>query len=153
GLTVVFLSTQVLFAHSPEKNLWDQRRKTIQFANASLGVLPPPSAFKKIEPVRFQVPSSSNVSSLVSLLSVDGVVRDVKAGKTQRSIIYIQDIHGQPEAQKNISSMILKLLAVDPRAVIGLEGAAGRIPMESLRKGTLEINKEVGSFFFNAGFI
>src|SRR5207237_791529 len=36
---------------------------------------------------------------------------------------------------------------------VGLEGAAGLLPVERFRRSTQRINQEVGSFFLNAGLI
>ena len=49
--------------------------------------------------------------------------------------------------------MILKVLALNSQTVIGLEGAAGRIPIELFRGPSTGTNKEVGSFFLNTSLI
>ncbi len=173
-LAFVLFFTQVLFANASEKSIWDERRKAIQLASAN--IFQPPAFERGTHLPSLPTPSivsksrkaPSDLSPLVSLLSVNGVVRDIKpafakasAGEPAKAsrgarapvIVYIQDVHGQLEAQKNIASMILKILDLDPKVIVGLEGSAGRIPMESFRGDSAEIDKEVGSFFLNTGLI
>lgn len=190
-LSAVIFSTQVLFANAFEKNIWEQRRKSIQQSQDSLNhprsesqmllaqltsasmmghqmlqrgfetkSLPIPSIVKKLKIEDSTSPGiSPTLSTLASLLSVEGVIRDIKLAKDHRSgtlsplVVYIQDVHGQFEAQKNISAMILKVLDFNPKTVVGLEGSAGRIPIESFRGASSEMNKEVGSFLLNTTLI
>ncbi|OVE76301.1 hypothetical protein BVX98_06260, partial [bacterium F11] len=118
-------------------------------------ILPIPSVMKKWQGMpTLSTDAFSTISRLVSGLSRYGVIRDINLARDKNPIIvYIQDVHGHLEAQKNIGSMILSVLEDHPKAVIGLEGAAGDILMEEVRQSNLEINKEVGSFFLNAGII
>ncbi|MFN0117568.1 MAG: hypothetical protein ACKVQC_04645 [Elusimicrobiota bacterium] len=90
-------------------------------------------------------------SNLLSTLSQNATIHQIRFSKTQnketKNIVYIQDVHGNFEAQENIGQTILKILDLDPAAAIGLEGSAGRIPIEKFRFSTNQVNKEVGSFF------
>ncbi len=151
-LSVTLLSTQVLFAHLPEKNIWEQRRNSIESQTRLAQLNLPMGPQTNFLPASSMMPSARS-SGLVSLLSVDGVVRNIKSGTGSSTVVYVQDVHGQLEAQKNISSMILKVLDFDSNAVVGLEGAAGKIPLAPFRSAAPEINREVGSFFLNTGLI
>lgn len=164
GLSLVLFTTQCLFAHKPESNVWEERRKSIQLAQVSLGQrgyqttnFPTHALIRRGGP---RLPCvSSALSDLVSSLSGEGVVSDIKLARQSHSVkeppvvIYIQDVHGQLEAQKNIAAMVLKVLTQHPQALVGLEGAAGKVPIENFRRSSLQINKEVGTFFLNTGVI
>ena len=148
GLSVTLLCTNVLFAHLPEKNIWEQRRIAAISSSVRLthlGNTPLPHFHGR-----------SPISDLIAQLSVHGTIRDIQPAseaKNPNIIVYIQDIHGQPEAQRNISSMILSLLEKDPQTLIGLEGSVGDFPLNRFRHADLNVNKAVGSFFFNTGFL
>ncbi len=177
------LFNQVLFAHLPQKNVWDERRQVLQRAqqvntpplqsNTLLAQLaafpsswPQPNALKTgvvagslpfgMNPVRG---GSGDVSALISLLSMDGIVKDVHIAKPMASLktapimIHIQDIHGQMEAQVNIASLLRKISETHPDALIGLEGSAGLIDLTPFRGPDPAMNSEVGAFFFNTGLI
>lgn len=149
-LSFVLLFTQVLFAHAVERTVWQERSR-----NASSFIPSQVLPLKKMESnvITPFLPTSRSLNSLVSVLSKNGVIRDIKAGENPGTIVYIQDVHGQLEAQKNISSMISTLLAMEPRVVVGVEGAAGSIPMSTFRQSSARINQEIGSFFLNTGLI
>ncbi len=93
------------------------------------------------------------MTDLLAALSEYGTVLDVRPGKGPAIIVHIQDVHGRLEAQKNISSLILKLLEIDPDAVIGLEGGAGRVPIEKFLVPSNEANRKTGSFLLENGLL
>lgn len=107
------------------------------------------------EYIQNQFSNSNNqmVSDLVRRLTKAGVVKEIQMGKTNRVIVSISDVHGHPEAQNNIADLILNVLEAYPSARVGLEGAVGRIPLETFRGESLAMNKEVGSFFLNTELI
>ncbi len=147
SLSVVVFCTHVLFANTLEKNMWEERRKALSVVA--------PSAFPSVSASKIQPKKeiAGNLSSLISTLSAYGTVREIKPGKGSSTIVFIQDVHGRLDAQKNIGEMLLQLLAMKPDTLIGLEGTAGDIPIEKFRKSTVEVNKDVGSFFLNTGLI
>lgn len=170
SLSLALFVTQVLFAHSAEVNLWEQRRTATRSATQSAlsfsfkasprHVLSRgPLSSGKMDPgLRHAGMTNSGampLSDLIAAISPAGTVRNVVSSKKAASptILYIQDIHGHPEAQRNISSIILSVLAKYPNAVVALEGANGDIDMAPFRRSTNRINKEVGSFFLNTGLI
>jgi len=179
SLCIAFFSSNVLFAYSHETNLWDQRRKAVQALKdskkrspskphtvlAQLKNLPAIGYQKSIQPLPplprrlkqgdlKRADNDLGLSRLISQLSVNGVIRDIRLAKHKKPVlVYIQDIHGQWEAQKNIGAMVLKILNTRKNTLVGLEGSAGQVPIQNFRKSSTEINKEVGSFFLNTGLI
>jgi len=177
-LALVLFFTQSLFAYSPEKNFWEERRKS-RILLSQAGGLPQsgnpvyprnlpapeiilPSILKKADiPFDQSSPQSELLSRLVSSLSANGVVRDIRNAQKLNSsrenlspvVIYIQDVHGQKDAQKNIASMILGLWDLFPDAAMGLEGASGAIDAAPFRSPSQSLNKEVASFFLNTGLV
>lgn len=160
SLTVFFLFTQALFSHMPEKSVWDERRKVVRLAalpqlNAGL------TGFGTTLPVRKDslaaAPKTPLVSQLLPLLSVNGTVREIHPALSAFSqapvVVYIQDIHGQKRAQENIAALVLKILEMNPHAAIGLEGTAGPVPAQRFRRQSADLNKEIGSFYLNVGWI
>jgi hypothetical protein len=99
-------------------------------------------------------PLPPSLPSLISALSGHGVVRDIRLAKPSSPIVvYVQDIHGQKDAQRNIAELILAVLNHDPRAAVGLEGTGGEIDVRPFRGPRQDINREVASFFLNTGYI
>ncbi|MCB4757007.1 MAG: hypothetical protein LHV69_08305 [Elusimicrobia bacterium] len=170
SLAAVFLFTQVLFAHNVQKSVWEERRLAARLPSVSSPALPgfdtnhipAASILDRFVPAH-QRPQIGNsiLPSLVPLLSAHGVIKDIRLAKPDRArkgleppvLVYIQDVHGQTEAQSHMASMILKLLEIQPKALVGLEGAAGKIDVEKFRRASSEINKEIGEFFLETDLI
>jgi len=181
-LSAVLFSTQVLFAYSSENSFWESRRKAVQARksptllaqltkatalNPSLvqGGMPlqnlaTPSILNNVLPKEAKAsPETSQLARLVSLISRHAVVRQIHLPKKEvnntsnSTVLYIQDVHGQKKVQKNIASLVLDVLWHYPEAVIGLEGAVGKINLDPFRESSPEINKEVAEFFLDAGVI
>src|SRR5258707_1234311 len=125
ALVLVFemLTTQVILAGAYERNIWSERRKsvsiparpseTIQLAQLTTGIPlthPLASSVLPSEPAGLTSsshPADSALASFISSLSALSVVRETRIGKKgSPTIVYVQDIHGVPEAQKNIGSLI-----------------------------------------------
>jgi hypothetical protein len=144
GLSILLLFTQVLFAHSPEVNFWKER-----------SLLQKNSILSQTKDIKRSFAANNAPQNGSFNLAQFGSIRKSPAIQTSngKTIIYIQDIHGQPEAQKNIAAMIGSILEKEPDALVALEGAAGDIPLEHFRGSSVETNREVGSFFLNTGLI
>src|SRR5262245_49874368 len=107
-LSVVFLSTNCLFAHRPEVNLWNERRNA---QSQQLAALPFPTTnfqlplTKTIPTVNTQIPNEKNALDpklkFGGLLGAFGTLRSVSefSGKNGPLVLHIQDIHGNLEAQ------------------------------------------------------
>ncbi len=111
----------------------------------------------KLESLGVKTPASF-LSRLLPNLSVDGIVKDIHhPGVLQNTqanvpiVVYIQDVHGQLDAQKNIAALIEKIVRMSPNAIVGLEGAAGDVDPRPFRGPDAAVNREVGSFFLHAG--
>ena len=181
-LSFVIFFTQVLFAHLPATTIWETRLKAskclgknrskpqmlvsqlmpaaaLGFSSIQNGIrngnLKSPDISPRLNGKPNFRESSSSLSTVVSLLSTHGVVQEIILNKNSTGPIFIciQDVHGQFEAQKNIASIILRILEWAPNTVVGLEGAAGKITTGLFRGPKAEINKELGAFFINTGVI
>ncbi|MFN0117208.1 MAG: hypothetical protein ACKVQC_02800 [Elusimicrobiota bacterium] len=157
-LVVVLFLSGTVFAHNLETNIWEDRRRKTSAAS-QLASLPQVRIFdstlrhfQRSSP-SLRLPVGLNDRSLIADLQKNGVIRDVKNGSGPFTVIYIQDVHGHAEAQRNIAGMILSVLARHPKATIGLEGASGPISLHAFRVSTPEINKQIGSFLLNTAII
>ncbi len=84
-----------------------------------------------------------------------GQVRRVKTATSTTAplILHIQDVHGNPEAQRNMSGMVLAL-AQKQSPLVGLEGAAGAFDIDSFHTyPDLEIVKSVADYFLEKDLI
>lgn len=76
-------------------------------------------------------PSFADVPDLGAFVSLRGIAKPAR--KTGPLVIHIQDIHGNLEAQTNISKTIARLIDVNRVGLIALEGASGPIDLSALR--------------------
>jgi hypothetical protein len=120
---VAFLmATQASFAYKPEINFWSERQQHVQRVDVgSKGSL-----------ARFHLPPSS---SNAFRLNQFGSIRTVDTSSQKNpSVLHIQDIHLNDEAQKNIAGAIEQLIGQGNVELIALEGAFGPIDV-SLARG------------------
>ncbi|MFN0118498.1 MAG: hypothetical protein ACKVQC_09440 [Elusimicrobiota bacterium] len=148
-MSVVFLLTQVLFAHSAETSIWAERRKALP--SAAMTFLPPLGQVWKDKTQGSDDHRKKSFSALLPFGTIQKIQNPIQ--KPQGTVIYIQDVHGHLEAQKNISQIILKIWEQHPSAHLGLEGAEGRFSTESYRQFSPDMNKKMGSFLFNENLI
>jgi len=138
AFTFIFIFTNVLFAHQQQASIWKERGQSSPQL-ASLAGLPAPSPL-----FRMTTPSSSwNVSIQdpdldPGLRQDDGIslppsflshvnIRESFKGSSWRSVILIEDVHMNLEAQKHISEAI-KIFGDEKgteKVLVGLEGANG----------------------------
>ncbi len=160
ALLPIFLGTHVLFAYSPESNLWserrrasvDRQRKESSLQLASLVSRPGPlDSLGRWPTVEGTVPSpfvprtqrllpkgltASQVSLLNALPLSAGTLRRVTlppAGKPVGLVVYIQDVHANLDAQKNIAQAVAALGARDDVGFFALEGAHRALDLERFR--------------------
>lgn len=84
-----------------------------------------------------------------------GQVRRVKASPVPGAplILHVQDVHGNLDAQRNMSGMVLAL-AQKQSPLVGLEGASGAFEMESFHAyPDLDIVKTVADYFLEKDLI
>jgi hypothetical protein len=169
-LAAVLFVMDGALAHAAETNFWSERRRTARQATAPVpaGLAQLTRALSACPPrVEATLPSLATMRSLgvgasdeslrrwVSALSIAGVVRDVLPADRPGAplLIHIQDVHGQPEAQKNVAALISKILELDPRAAVGVEGAAGEYDPARFRGPQAEVNHKVGALLYERDLI
>jgi len=151
-LAAVFFAANVVYAHSYESNFWKERKRA-QPQLASLPSSPLPSNPSQIlrqlpqpQPSLSQVSSKlkrllpkQNAIELAALVAgipaQFGTVKNIsvpteKSGKT---VIHIQDVHMNQEAQKNIGRTIQALIDQKKIELVGLEGAFDSIDLSDFR--------------------
>jgi CheY-like chemotaxis protein len=136
ALAIVMFLTNVVLVHATETNFWAQRRNSklpIQLAalpqsfNPSL--LPPASALSSIVSRRIQAAfpkgSESVLLPIVKALPQNlGSVRAISgAPHATRTVIHIQDVHHNDEAQQNIAKTLQSLIDSKTVDLVALEGA------------------------------
>ena len=157
----IFLGTNVIFATMPESSLWSERRHasemrrkkegSFQLAGllatvADAGVI---GSFPGVQIAGFSSPpnakasttlpislSASQVSFLHSLPLSAGTLRQVilpVGRKIEGMVLHIQDVHGNTDAQKNISDLVATLAAREDVGFIGLEGTDRSIDLQRFR--------------------
>lgn len=138
GLTLVLFATNVLLAHSSEFNFWSERQKLAGLpANFPQLPIPASSISKQI---RRQIPKeqSARASSLIqSLPSTYGSVRHLVApSKTKgaKTVVYLQDVHLNPEAQDNLAKALQSLIDQKAIDLVALEGAFEPLNLSYFRR-------------------
>ncbi|OVE77680.1 hypothetical protein BVX98_02140 [bacterium F11] len=154
-LVLTFFLTNVVFAYSQESNLarqqtgfWSKRRKAIPHNNNTQLAQLPSSL-----PNTFPVPNLNNPYSLNKTLSQNlpagqigghaslisalpsqfGTIRNITNVSAENTIIHIQDIHQNDEAQANIAKSVQSLIDQDQVDLIALEGAFKSIDLTPFR--------------------
>lgn len=147
AISHIFFLTNSLCAHTVESHVWAERRKGVQEKREvplqliNLAALPlitstdrliekPPSIplwAGKIDP--------SPLAHLIrSLPNAYGTVRNVSVDTkrpSQKTVIHIQDVHMNREAQINISKTVQELINNKKVDLVALEGAFGPIDLTS----------------------
>lgn len=139
ALSLVYSLTNVIGLHANETTLWGERRRAIQ------------SAHKPIEnsSLSFSASTNDTIGAFGTVYSRHPVG---KPGGVR--VIHIQDIHGNLEAQKNISKLVMALARQQQIRLVGLEGASGPFPLEEFRRyDDQEAVKQAGSYFMKKDLI
>lgn len=141
ALALAFLYVgQSAFAYAPENNFWAERRRQVERrARPALQVASLPSAWPSGSAVPLvagqPIPSHLKVPSslaprltplLQSISSAQGSVRAVRAPKAKdkrKTVVFLQDVHRNAEAQMNISRILQGLWSRGLGRVVALEGA------------------------------
>ncbi len=153
----LFLFTNVLFAHSSQVSLWDERRASletsakqadpVQLASLPMsgsGLTSSPRAF--LDPLRSTMSSLAPASSrlpqgmdwLAALPLQYGHLRDVykaprRSGSGVDNIVVIQDVHMNLEAQTNIASLLQGLIDRETADAVFVEAAFEKFNFEPFR--------------------
>jgi len=121
---------QAMLADAAVSSVWSERRRPA----SPIDSLPLPAAsLPKLTPasVKNAPPSFAFVSAIPATF---GSIRSLEAGSAGRSVLLIQDIHLNQEAQANIASAVSALLRAGAVDLIGLEGAAGPLGLETIAR-------------------
>ncbi len=135
-LSIVMFTTNVALSHATEVNFWEQRRQKkspIELVSAP-GLLPQTSplsslAFSAIVSSRlistFPKGSESTLLPIVKALpqNVGSVRKIVGSSHSTRTVIHIQDVHRNREAQENIGKAVQSLIENKTVDLVALEGA------------------------------
>jgi hypothetical protein len=147
----IFGATQVLLCPLAEANIWEKRQKSIEKSNQNLKLASFPSSlsgFKSNAPLEEQLPSihtilphhtsgkeTSQINPSVfpndfqtlikAIPRAHGHIQEISFSEESHhpSVVLIQDIHLNPEAQFNISKIILNLIDKNLIDHVGVEGA------------------------------
>ncbi|MBL8024227.1 MAG: hypothetical protein JNK54_08125 [Elusimicrobia bacterium] len=181
-LVAVYLSTNIVFVHASESHFWGERRRAARAQSISswregqplfaglpgnLSPLSPESLFLDPQPGNALGSDSSLNQSLtetadrrIHLIAQSilpfGTVRFVQESKKLGAplVLHIQDVHGNLEAQQNISEMVLALARNAGVRLVGMEGAWGAFAVDEFRPyPDQEIVKKVGHYFLKKDLI
>src|SRR5688500_4573270 len=124
ALAIIYFVTNCAFAHTPETSMWEERRRAAddRAADVTLGRLPlsasthPAQIFRRLPSIKPSLPqqiekplskqAASHLAPLIQHLpAAYGTVRKVtlpNKATNGKTIIHIQDVHMNAEAQRNI---------------------------------------------------
>ncbi|MFN0117537.1 MAG: hypothetical protein ACKVQC_04490 [Elusimicrobiota bacterium] len=151
---LIFLSQSVL-AHFSETSLWKERQKSIvHIDSSSVGKSSLPSIFSHT-PSFVSLKNTSDLDSTLTPLLAYGTIRKVVRPKNSKgTILHIQDIHQNEEAQRNIAALIEKMSQNTAKVTVGLEGAFHAIDLENVHSfEDQESVKKVATYLLKIGKI
>jgi hypothetical protein len=162
--SALYFCTNVLWSHSIETNFWKNRQRTVtQMAQLSLN---PVSAVSALPRLLESLPSSNfrfeKVASLQAGLadpllkslaltptSMRKVIRPEK-NPSPYSVVFIQDIHRNVEAQKNIGRTVESLVEKNQVQLIALEGSFNEVKLQPFWDWSeRDILHDVADYFSN----
>jgi len=157
----VFIFSNVAFAYKPQANLWEERQAERKTQLASLpGSYPLPplphlqSATKLSRKKELAFPGIK--ISLPAAMTSSLRIRDVHKTKSPSTILLLEDIHQNKEAQENLSRALKALRTSESKKplLVGLEGASGAFLYDTYKEfPDREIAREVADAFFEQGKI
>ncbi len=169
-LSLVFFTANCAFAHRAETTLWEDRQRAVknsaptQLAHlpANIALSNPASVLQKFPNIQPSFPPqleksipASAVTRLTplfrSLSTAYGSVQKVvvpKTPKSNRTIIHIQDVHMNAEAQQNIEKAVQGLIDGNHVDLIALEGAFAPIDLTAFRSFPQESTRKVANYLF-----
>ncbi|MCB4757388.1 MAG: hypothetical protein LHV69_10240 [Elusimicrobia bacterium] len=145
GLCLIYLTTNVVLAHAVEASIWAERRKNQNLQLAALQLAPPAPFFNQAttpfeKNIRSGFIPAQEVSSdgiLATLPYQYGSVRKAPLpgrGPSEKTIIHIQDVHLNAEAQTNIANAVRDLMLSGRVGLVALEGAFDPIDLSRFRR-------------------
>jgi hypothetical protein len=154
-LSALFFFTNVAALHSAENNLWEERRHLAHRPNdSSLIVAGLPSGFQipsmqddimgpTMEPhLPDNLPRgfAQQHKPLLKSLFAHGIISRISlpsdsASKfTAPTVVLVQDLHGQFEAQQNLGEILVSLVKTNKKLLVGLEAATGAFKIDPYRR-------------------
>lgn len=124
--------------------LWDAATKPAPVTLKSVGQ----SSMKSAADPRF--------TALARAVAPFGHIRRIEAAKTPGAplVVHIQDVHGNPEAQKNMADMVMAVSQEPWISLVGLEGATGPLSADGFRPyPDQDIVKRAAGYFLEKDFI
>lgn len=163
----VYLFTNVAFAHSPQTSVWKDRKSPTQVASAAgmPGFNPPfKNNLSAIPAVRSAFSSSTapllkkkqNTELVATLPDSFFAHVNIKEAHTANShgapsVVLLEDVHQNREAQQHISKAILSFgpPQKDDKVLVALEGAAGPFVFDEFRALSPSAVSTVANSFLN----
>ncbi|HOW28962.1 MAG TPA: 6-phosphogluconolactonase [Elusimicrobiota bacterium] len=143
---------------SPSQEILAQLSAAKPLTGSSALQQPPSASLSEVDRLLSAIPDSREREQLrpvFSALTDFGVVRSVRpslsSSRSSSILVFVQDVHGRPDVQKNIALLIRRLAEMNPGLSVGLEGAVGRVAMDPWRLSSAEVNRELGDVYLNAG--
>ncbi len=103
------------------------------------------------------IPSSLGTIEALTLPEAYGTIREIFTGKSDKTLIHIQDVHASYEVQTNISKLINHInthFFEGDLSVVGVEGARGEVDLSLLQSiRDPEIKKKVADLFIQQGYL
>jgi len=139
ALSLVIFCTNCVLVHAQEANIWAERR---QFSQPAISLLPAPAPLFPESPRLLLDPNgsaslgfqeSSDPSAALAFLAPYGSIRKILQPRNQADaaavVIHIQDVHLNPEAQRNIGGALRSLMIHSKLDTLALEGAFAPIDL------------------------
>jgi hypothetical protein len=131
-LSLAFFFSQCVLAHAYEANIWGDRRKSIQLASAALPAIPKPLS-PVLPPIQIKPTFVSKTNPMgLALSPMYGTVRKIlnpAGGTASKTVVFIQDIHRNTEAQTNIAGALSDLLKNGQVDLVALEGESDTLDL------------------------
>jgi len=145
ALALVYFLTNSALAQAPESKFWAERRRQVRNLPPESGSprllasLSAPDAspltreLPRLQTQGFMPSLPRQAQLLAALRPAYGRVRAIDAGLGQKTVVYLQDVHMNPEAQANIGKVVQELIDHRKVDLIALEGASTPIDLSRFR--------------------
>lgn len=154
----IAIFTQCAFAHRPQSNLWEDRRSSLSqkepLQERFAASLPAQSMGQKTAASDSLEIPGERLRHLLTALPVEyGTVRAVHAPAGDPVpesfvLVHIHDVHREPEAQRNISKALSRLVHEHAVGMVGLEGTAGALNLTEFNAFPHpEVVRDVANYF------
>lgn len=141
----VYFLTNVMAAHAVERSLWEERRAALNQASFDARLVSVPQSPRRWDPTLFDGGSTTSQPpsnylkravpfDVASAVLPYGAIGEVQQGRPGAPVVFlVQDVHGNPGAQKNIGGL-LGALSARGVALAGVEGAWGPLDLSAYHR-------------------